>query len=73
VISPGIAFEYEAVLKRDHSHPHITASDIDDFICSRVRLVQPVSSAEIAKSYCPVVVMIDGVPSNTVTMAVSRH
>ena len=42
-ISPGLALEYEAVLKRDHGNPDMTASDVDDFIeylCSRARLVQ---------------------------------
>ena len=43
VISPALALEYEAVLKRGVGQPAITAEDIDDFLdylCSRARLVQ---------------------------------
>jgi putative PIN family toxin of toxin-antitoxin system len=43
VISPTIAFEYEAVLKRQMAETGMTAQDVDDFIeylCSRGRLVQ---------------------------------
>jgi len=43
VISPALAFEYEAVLKRGASETDLTLGDIDDFVeylCSRSRLVQ---------------------------------
>jgi putative PIN family toxin of toxin-antitoxin system len=43
VISPTLAFEYEAVLKRLTSEFAVTVEDIDDFVeyfCSRSRLVQ---------------------------------
>ena len=43
VISPALAFEYEAVLKRGASETDLTLRDIDDFVeylCSRSRLVQ---------------------------------
>ena len=43
VISPALAFEYEAVLKRGTAETGLTLPDIDDFIeylCSRSRLVQ---------------------------------
>jgi putative PIN family toxin of toxin-antitoxin system len=43
VISPALAFEYEAVLKRLASETGLTLQDIDDFVeylCSRSRLVQ---------------------------------
>lgn len=43
VISPTLAFEYEAVLKRRAEETVHTLQDIDDFIeylCSRSRLVQ---------------------------------
>jgi putative PIN family toxin of toxin-antitoxin system len=43
VISPTLAFEYEAVLKRGVSEIGLALPDIDDFIeylCSRSRLVQ---------------------------------
>jgi putative PIN family toxin of toxin-antitoxin system len=43
VISPTLAFEYEAVLKRGGSKAMATFQDVDDFIeylCSRSRLVQ---------------------------------
>lgn len=43
VISPTLAFEYEAVLKRSAAQVGLTLQDIDDFIeylCSRSRLVQ---------------------------------
>jgi predicted nucleic acid-binding protein len=43
VISPTLAFEYEAVLKRGAPETGLTLQDIDDFIeylCSRSRLVQ---------------------------------
>ncbi len=43
VISPALAFEYEAVLKRGSTDTGMTLQDIDDFIeylCSRSRLVQ---------------------------------
>jgi predicted nucleic acid-binding protein len=43
VISPTLAFEYEAVLKRGAPQTGFTAEDIDDFVeylCSRARLVQ---------------------------------
>ena len=43
VISPTLAFEYEAVLKRRAGETGPSLQDIDDFIryiCSRARLVQ---------------------------------
>lgn len=43
VISPTVAFEYEAVLKRRAGETGPTLRDVDDFIeylCSRSRLVQ---------------------------------
>jgi putative PIN family toxin of toxin-antitoxin system len=43
VISPALAFECEAVLKRGSTDTGMTLQDIDDFIeylCSRSRLVQ---------------------------------
>jgi putative PIN family toxin of toxin-antitoxin system len=43
VVSPTLAFEYEAVLKRGASETDLTLQDIDDFVeylCSRSRLVQ---------------------------------
>lgn len=43
VISPTLAFEYEAVLKRGSAEVGLTLQDIDDFVeylCSRSRLVQ---------------------------------
>jgi predicted nucleic acid-binding protein len=43
VISPALALEYEAVLKRDVDELGLTLVDIDDFleyVCSRARLVQ---------------------------------
>lgn len=43
IISPTLAFEYEAVLKRGSEEVGLTLEDIDDFIeylCSRSRLVQ---------------------------------
>lgn len=43
VISPALALEYEAVLKRNPTDAGLTLGDIDDFIeylCSRSRLVQ---------------------------------
>jgi len=43
VISPTLAFEYEAVLKRGASDADLTLQDIDDFVeylCSRSHLVQ---------------------------------
>jgi putative PIN family toxin of toxin-antitoxin system len=43
VISPTLAFEYEAVLKRGLPEAGLTLQDIDDFIeylCSRAKLVQ---------------------------------
>ena len=43
VISPALAFEYEAVLKRDAAKFGLTLGDIDDFLeylCSRAKLVQ---------------------------------
>lgn len=43
VISPTLAFEYEAVLKRGVPEMGLTFQDIDDFIeclCSRSKLVQ---------------------------------
>jgi putative PIN family toxin of toxin-antitoxin system len=43
VISPTLAFEYEAVLKRGVAEMGLTLQDIDDFIdylCSRSKLVQ---------------------------------
>jgi putative PIN family toxin of toxin-antitoxin system len=43
VISPAVAFEYEAVLKRGLPEVGLTPEDIDDFLeyfCSRSRLVQ---------------------------------
>lgn len=43
VISPALAFEYEAVLKRHASQLGLTTEDIDDFLeyfFSRARLVQ---------------------------------
>jgi putative PIN family toxin of toxin-antitoxin system len=43
VISPTLAFEYEAVLKRGVPDMGLTLEDIDDFIeylCSRSKLVQ---------------------------------
>jgi putative PIN family toxin of toxin-antitoxin system len=43
VISPTLAFEYEAVLKRGSKEMGLTLQDIDDFVeylCSRSRLVQ---------------------------------
>ena len=43
VISPTLAFEYEAVLKRGVGQSNLTFQDVDDFIeyiCSRSRLVQ---------------------------------
>jgi hypothetical protein len=43
VISPALAFEYEAVLKWGTAEPNMTLQDFDDFIeylCSRSRLVQ---------------------------------
>jgi len=43
VISPALAFEYEAVLKRGSSETGLTLQDVDDFVeylCSRSRLVQ---------------------------------
>jgi predicted nucleic acid-binding protein len=43
VISPALALEYEAVLKRDVDGLGLTLIDIDDFaeyLCSRGRLVQ---------------------------------
>jgi putative PIN family toxin of toxin-antitoxin system len=43
VISPTLAFEYEAVLKRGAPETGLTLRDIDDFIeylCGRSRLVQ---------------------------------
>jgi predicted nucleic acid-binding protein len=43
IVSPALAFEYEAVLKRGTAETGMTLQDIDDFIeylCSRSRLVQ---------------------------------
>jgi putative PIN family toxin of toxin-antitoxin system len=43
VVSPTLAFEYEAVLKRGVPEVGLTLQDIDDFIeyfCSRAKLVQ---------------------------------
>jgi putative PIN family toxin of toxin-antitoxin system len=43
VISPALAFEYEAVLKRGALGMSLTLADIDDFVeylCSRSRLAQ---------------------------------
>jgi putative PIN family toxin of toxin-antitoxin system len=43
VISPALAFEYEAVLKRGLAEKGLTLQDIDDFLeylCSRSKLVQ---------------------------------
>jgi putative PIN family toxin of toxin-antitoxin system len=43
VISPALAFEYEAVLKRSLPEMDLTLQDIDDFLdylCSRSNLVQ---------------------------------
>lgn len=43
VVSPALALEYEAVLKRGAAEIGLTPQDIDDFIeylCSRSRLVQ---------------------------------
>jgi putative PIN family toxin of toxin-antitoxin system len=43
IISPTLAFEYEAVLKRGSEEMGLTLEDIDDFVeylCSRSRLVQ---------------------------------
>jgi predicted nucleic acid-binding protein len=43
VISPTLAFEYEAVLKRGAPNMGLTLQDIDDFVeylCSRANLVQ---------------------------------
>ncbi|MEP6716829.1 MAG: PIN domain-containing protein [Terriglobia bacterium] len=43
VISPALALEYEAVLKRDVGGMGLGLADIDDFteyLCSRARLVQ---------------------------------
>jgi putative PIN family toxin of toxin-antitoxin system len=43
VISPALAFEYEAVLKRSLPEIDLTLQDIDDFLdylCSRSNLVQ---------------------------------
>ncbi|MGH9447437.1 MAG: PIN domain-containing protein [Terriglobia bacterium] len=43
VISPALAFEYEAVLKRNLPEMGLTLQDIDDFLeylCSRSKLVQ---------------------------------
>jgi putative PIN family toxin of toxin-antitoxin system len=43
VVSPALALEYEAVLKRGTAETGLTLQDIDDFIeylCSRSRLVQ---------------------------------
>ncbi|HWB96992.1 MAG TPA: putative toxin-antitoxin system toxin component, PIN family [Bryobacteraceae bacterium] len=43
VISPALAFEYEAVLKRGTGEAGLTLEDVDEFIeylCSRSRLVQ---------------------------------
>jgi predicted nucleic acid-binding protein len=43
VVSPALAFEYEAVLKRDVDGLGLSLADIDDFVeylCSRARLVQ---------------------------------
>ncbi len=43
VISPTLAFEYEAVLKRGVGQDSLSFQDVDDFIeyfCSRSRLVQ---------------------------------
>ncbi len=43
VISPTLAFEYEAVLKRGVGQGDLSLQDLDDFVeylCSRSRLVQ---------------------------------
>jgi putative PIN family toxin of toxin-antitoxin system len=43
VVSPALALEYEAVLKRLTGHSGITIADIDDFVeyfCSQAKLVQ---------------------------------
>lgn len=43
MISPALAFEYEAVLKRGATQTSLDLADIDDFVeylCSRARLVQ---------------------------------
>lgn len=43
VISPTLALEYEAVLKRSAADVNLTLQDVDDFVaylCSRSRLVQ---------------------------------
>jgi len=43
VISPALAFEYEAVLKRGATGSNPTLQDVDEFVeylCSRSRLVQ---------------------------------
>jgi putative PIN family toxin of toxin-antitoxin system len=43
VVSPALALEYEAVLKRGTAETGLTLQDVDDFIeylCSRSRLVQ---------------------------------
>lgn len=43
IISPTLAFEYEAVLKRGSEEMGLTLEDIDDlveYLCSRSRLVQ---------------------------------
>jgi putative PIN family toxin of toxin-antitoxin system len=43
VISPTLAFEYEAVLKRQDNSAGLSREDVDDFVeyfCSRAKLVQ---------------------------------
>ncbi len=43
VVSPALALEYEAVLKRNAADTGLTPQDVDDFIeyiCSRSRLLQ---------------------------------
>jgi predicted nucleic acid-binding protein len=43
IISPTLAFEYEAALNRGSEEMSLTLEDIDDFVeylCSRSRLVQ---------------------------------
>jgi len=43
VVSPALALEYEAVLKRQTGEPGLTVEDIDDFVdyfCSQAKLVQ---------------------------------
>lgn len=43
VVSPAVALEYEAVLKRLTGHSGITTADVDDFVeyfCRQAKLVQ---------------------------------